>query len=129
MKNEEWRMQKERMCRFYLSALCILHSSFFILHRLHLLYTEPMHLTPLAAVAAATLAINLPFGFWRAGVRKFSLPWFLAVHAPVPLIVVLRVAAGLGWRLSTFPVLAGAFFGGQLLGGRVRTALEAPPRP
>jgi hypothetical protein len=83
---------------------------------------------PLAAVAAATLAINLPFGFWRAGVRKFSLPWFLAVHAPVPLIAALRIAAGLGWRLSTFPVLVGAFFGGQLLGGCVRAAFKAPPR-
>lgn len=74
----------------------------------------------LLAVAAATLVLNLPFGFWRAGVRKFSPAWFLAVHAPVPFIVGLRLAAGLGWRLSTFPLLAGAFFGGQLIGGRLR---------
>ena len=79
---------------------------------------------PLLAVGAATLILNLPFGFWRAGVRKFSLRWFLAVHAPVPLIVVMRLAAGLGWRLSTFPVLVGAFFGGQLLGGRIRAAIK-----
>jgi hypothetical protein len=77
---------------------------------------------PLLAVASATLVLNLPFGFWRAGVRKFSLAWFLAVHAPVPMIVGMRLAAGLGWRLSTFPVLVGAFFGGQLLGGRIRSA-------
>ena len=76
----------------------------------------------LLAVAAATLLLNLPFGFWRAGVRKFSLAWFLAVHAPVPLIVGMRFAAGLGWRLATFPVLIGAFFGGQLLGGRIRAS-------
>jgi hypothetical protein len=76
----------------------------------------------LLAVAAATLALNLPFGFWRAGVRKFSLAWFLAVHAPVPLIVAMRFAAGLGWRLATFPILIGAFFGGQLLGGRIRAS-------
>jgi hypothetical protein len=74
----------------------------------------------LLAVAAATLVLNLPFGFWRAGVRKFSPAWFLAVHAPVPFIVGLRLAAGLGWRLSTFPLLVGAFFGGQLIGGRLR---------
>ena len=74
----------------------------------------------LLAVAAATLVLNLPFGFWRAGVRKFSPAWFLAVHLPVPLIVGIRLAAGLGWRLSTFPVLVGAFFGGQFLGGRLR---------
>jgi hypothetical protein len=74
----------------------------------------------LFAVAAATLVLNLPFGFWRAGVRKFSLAWFLAVHAPVPFIVGMRLTAGLGWRLSTFPILAGAFFGGQFIGGRLR---------
>jgi hypothetical protein len=74
----------------------------------------------LLAVAAATVVLNLPFGFWRAGVRKFSLAWFLAVHAPVPLIVGMRFATGLGWRLSTFPILVGAFFGGQFIGGRLR---------
>jgi hypothetical protein len=74
----------------------------------------------LLTVAAATLVLNLPFGFWRAGVRRFSPSWFLAVHAPVPLIVGMRLAAGLGWRLSTFPILIGAFFGGQFIGGRIR---------
>ncbi len=83
-----------------------------------------MDYLPLAAVACATLVLNLPFGFWRAGVRKFSPAWFLAVHAPVPLIVVMRIAAGVGWRLSTFPVLVGAFFGGQLLGSRIRAAIK-----
>jgi hypothetical protein len=86
--------------------------------------TVPMNWLPLLAVASATLILNLPFGFWRAGVRKFSLAWFLAVHGPVPMIVGLRLAAGLGWRLSTFPVLVGAFFGGQLLGGRIRSAIR-----
>ncbi len=80
--------------------------------------------TRLGTVAALTLALNLPFGFWRAGVRKFSPRWFLAVHAPVPLIVALRLGAGLGWRLSTFPVLVGAFFGGQMIGGRMREAMR-----
>ncbi len=79
---------------------------------------------PLAAIGCATLVLNLPFGFWRAGVRKFSPAWFLAVHAPVLLIVGLRMAAGVGWRISTFPVLVGAFFGGQLLGGRLRSAIK-----
>ena len=76
----------------------------------------------LLAVAAATLVLNLPFGFWRAGVRKFSPAWFLAVHATVPLIVAMRLAAGLGWRFATFPVLIAAFFGGQFIGGRIRAA-------
>ena len=45
------------------------------------------------AVTFAVFFLNLPFGFWRAGVRKFSLPWFLAVHAPIPLVVGLRLGS------------------------------------
>jgi hypothetical protein len=74
----------------------------------------------LGAVAIAVLVVNLPFGFWRAGVKRFSLPWFLAVHAPVPLIVGLRVLSGLGWQYSTVPVLASMFLAGQFFGGRLR---------
>lgn len=71
-------------------------------------------------VAALVLLLNLPFGFWRAGCRKFSWPWILAVHAPVPLVVALRLASGMGFRLITFPVMVGAYFVGQFLGGRLR---------
>ena len=72
------------------------------------------------AVTFAVFFLNLPFGFWRAGVRKFSLPWFLAVHAPIPLVVGLRLGFGLGWSFATFPLLASGFFAGQWLGGIVR---------
>jgi hypothetical protein len=72
------------------------------------------------AVAIAVLLVNLPFGFWRAGVRKFTVSWFLAVHAPVPVVVGLRVLSGLGWQLVSFPVLVSAFFTGQFLGGKLR---------
>ncbi len=71
--------------------------------------------------ASAVLFLNLPFGFWRAGVQKFTLPWFLAVHAPVPLVIAIRILMGLGWQLATFPILVCAFFAGQFLGGKLRT--------
>jgi hypothetical protein len=74
----------------------------------------------LAGVALTVLVINIPFGFWRAGVRKFSLPWFLAVHAPVPLVVALRILSGLGFSLATLPLMIAAYFGGQFVGGRIR---------
>lgn len=74
----------------------------------------------LLAVTLGVFVLNLPFGFWRAGVRKLSLPWFVAVHAPVPAVVLMRYASGLGFQLATFPVLVGAFFAGQLAGGRLR---------
>jgi len=71
---------------------------------------------------AAVLVLNLPFGFWRAGTKRFTVPWFLAIHVPVPLAVGLRLLVGVGWRLSTLPLFVGAFFVGQLLGGKLRTA-------
>jgi hypothetical protein len=70
--------------------------------------------------ALAALCINLPFGYWRGGTRKFSPPWLLAVHLPVPLVIGVRFAAGLGFQLVTYPVLVGAFLAGQYLGGKLR---------
>ena len=73
----------------------------------------------LLSAAVVVVGINVPFGYWRANVRKLSFPWFLAVHAPVPLVIAVRLLSGLGWHFITFPVLIGAFLCGQLLGGRL----------
>lgn len=81
--------------------------------------------TKLLWVAVGVFLINLPFGYWRAGVKKFSRAWFLAVHSPVPLVVGLRLLSGIGWQLASMPVLVAAFFGGQFLGGRLR-AVKPP---
>jgi hypothetical protein len=87
------------------------------------------HLPKLIVFALAVLAVNLPFGFWRSGARKFSLPWFLAIHGPVPFVIGFRLAAGVGWQLSTVPLLAGAYFLGQLCGGRMgRRWRDSNPR-
>ena len=71
-------------------------------------------------VAAAVFILNVPFGYWRAGVRKFSLAWFLAIHLPIPLIILLRIYSGLGFRLITFPVIIAAYFAGQFAGTRLK---------
>jgi len=76
-------------------------------------------------VAFAVLVLNLPFGYWRAGVRKLSFRWFVAVHAPVAFVVALRLAAGLPWRPGTFAVLVVAFFTGQFLGARPRRVRDS----
>jgi hypothetical protein len=68
-------------------------------------------------VAALVALLNLPFGYWRAGVDKFSRQWFLAVHLPVPFVIALRIMSGLGFHLATLPVMIGAYFVGQYLGG------------
>jgi hypothetical protein len=75
-------------------------------------------------VALLVFLLNLPFGYWRASARKLSPQWFLAVHLPVPLVIALRVYSGLGWKLLSFPVIIGAFFLGQFVGGRVRNIIQ-----
>lgn len=70
-------------------------------------------------VAIIVFLFNLPFGYWRASVRKFSLQWILSIHTPVPFVIALRIFSGLGWQLITFPLVAGAYFAGQFVGGRV----------
>jgi hypothetical protein len=75
-------------------------------------------------VALLVFLINLPFGYWRASVRKLSRQWFLAVHIPVPLVIALRIYSGLGFKLISFPVIIGAFFLGQFVGGRVRNIIQ-----
>jgi len=70
--------------------------------------------------AGLVFFINVPFGYWRSRVRKFSAQWILAIHLPVPLVVACRLLLGLGWHLVTFPVLIAAFFAGQLAGGKLR---------
>ncbi|MGO0123367.1 hypothetical protein [Desulfothermobacter acidiphilus] len=79
----------------------------------------------LGKVALLVGLLNLPFGYWRATVKKFSWQWFAAVHLPVPLVILLRFGSGLGWEWITFPFLVGAFFLGQLVGGWLRKTTAA----
>lgn len=70
----------------------------------------------LLTVASLVFLLNIPFGYWRANVRKLSFPWFLSVHAPVPFIIALRLLSGMGFQLITFPFMIVAYFGGQFAG-------------
>ena len=60
--------------------------------------------------------LNLPFGYWRANVKKYGLQWAMAIHIPVPFIIAARIFSDIGFKLYTYPILVGAFFLGQLLG-------------
>lgn len=73
-----------------------------------------------AGIALLIFLINLPFGAWRAGVRKLSPSWFVAIHLPVVLAIAMRIVMGVPFRLTTLPLYVAAFFLGQLAGARVR---------
>jgi hypothetical protein len=75
----------------------------------------------LALLLLAVALINVPFGYWRSGVRKFSRPWFLHVHGSIPLVVALRLMAGIHWTIVVGLMLASSYFLGQTIGARLRS--------
>jgi hypothetical protein len=81
----------------------------------------------LLTVASLVFLLNLPFGYWRANVKKFSRAWFISVHAPVPFVIALRIVSGLGFHLITFPVMIGAFFLGQFAGSGLHRLRSSRP--
>ncbi len=82
-----------------------------------------MGLILLLCVAAAT--INLPFGFYRAAVPRFSRQWFLAIHIPVPLVIIVRLLSGESWNV--IPLLIFSAILGQMAGGFIRSASRGQP--
>ncbi len=77
-----------------------------------------------------TFIVNIPFGYWRSNVRKFSLQYFLAIHIPVALIVLFRFLTGTGFEVDTLFFTVPAFFLGQLTGSKIylfRKLREAVP--
>lgn len=81
-------------------------------------------LTP-AGIALLIFVMNLPFGAWRAGLRKLSPTWFVAIHLPVVLAIGMRILIGVPFRLVTLPLYVAAFFLGQLAGARARRLAKA----
>lgn len=73
----------------------------------------------LLIVSITVLLFNIPFGYWRVGVIRFSLQWILAIHLPVPFVILLRLYSDIGFALYTFPVLVTAYFLGQLTGTKI----------
>lgn len=75
----------------------------------------------LIIVTLFVFILNLPFGYWRANVKKYGLQWVLAIHVPVPFIIAARIWSNIGFELYTYPILVGAFFLGQFLGYHLYT--------
>lgn len=74
----------------------------------------------MVSLGIAIAVLNLPFGYWRANTVKLSRQWFLAVHLPVPMVILLRLWFGFGW--SAVPFFVACFALGQWVGGKVQQA-------
>ena len=80
----------------------------------------------LIIIAAIILVINLPFGYWRGGQRKYSLKWIIAIHIPVPIIILIRIYSEVGFAWYTYPIFVAAFFAGQMVGAPPARRHAAP---
>jgi len=67
-------------------------------------------------IALLIYSVNIPFGIWRAGQKKFSIKWFLAIHIPVPFVILLRYMGGFPFNWTSFLLFLSVFFTGQLTG-------------
>jgi hypothetical protein len=68
-------------------------------------------------VAAVALGINIFLGKWRVKYRKFTLKWWLLIHASIPLIIPLRI--WLGTPTIFIPVFIGLAIAGQFAGSKI----------
>jgi hypothetical protein len=68
------------------------------------------------AVGMLGIALNVPLGMWREHTQKFSPAWFVAVHASVPFIAMLRKAVHMPKHVMLFTFAASIL--GQVIGSR-----------
>ncbi|NVN92365.1 MAG: hypothetical protein HXX11_17445 [Desulfuromonadales bacterium] len=59
--------------------------------------------------------VSVPCGYIRQNYKKYSFMWFLLIHIPIPLIVLMRIEAGLDWHM--IPLTLGGSIVGQIAGG------------
>lgn len=81
-----------------------------------------MEFQPIIILCLGAFLLNLPFGYYRAGTRKLSWQWFVAIHLPVLIIIAARLVSGVSWR--AIPLVFASDVAGQLLGGILRPAVK-----
>ena len=77
----------------------------------------------LFGLIALAITVNIPLGYFRQAVEKFSFAWYFYVHISIPLIVYLRIKSGYSWKF--IPLTIGAAVIGQIIGGWIRRRRDA----
>ncbi len=75
-------------------------------------------LIKIIGVLVFTFLVNLPFGWWRQGLKKFGIGWFIAIHLPIPLVILLRITLDIPYVAVPLVILTAIV--GQLVGGKFR---------
>lgn len=74
------------------------------------------------AVGGITTMTNIPCGMLRDQVEKFSTPWFVTLHATVPLVAMLRNAVGMPNITIIFTIAAAII--GQMIGAHLANKIK-----
>lgn len=69
----------------------------------------------IVGLVVLALIISIPCGYVRQNFQKYSIMWWILIHLPIPLIVLLRMKAGLNWHF--IPLTLGSSVAGQIIGG------------
>ena len=64
-----------------------------------------------------TVMLNLPFGYARTRSKRYSLRWFLCIHVPIPVILLIRVMSHI--EIKYIPIFALGALIGQIIGGKL----------
>jgi hypothetical protein len=68
---------------------------------------------------ATSVVLNIPFGSWRNLTRKFSIAWFISIHLPIPVIIIMRRGIFELDYLWVIPFSIAAAIFGQIIGKRL----------
>ncbi|MBF0327819.1 MAG: hypothetical protein HQL10_01525 [Nitrospirae bacterium] len=68
-------------------------------------------------ITLLAFVLNIPFGYIRNHSKKFSLLWWLCVHIPVPLVIIIRLTLEVDYRL--IPIFILISIAGQFIGGKI----------
>lgn len=72
-------------------------------------------------LAILIFIINIPFGIWRKHEKRFSVKWFLAIHIPVAISVLIRYIWEIEFRWEHILLFISVFVAGQYIGKLVYT--------
>ncbi len=71
----------------------------------------------IALIAVVAFLLNLPFGILRTRYPKLSVGWFLCIHAPIPIVVAIRLSTHTPFKYV--PIFLATSIAGQVAGGRI----------
>jgi len=63
--------------------------------------------------------LNIPFGYFRRNFKKMSFMWWLMIHAPIPVVIVLRKFFDIPLSVAYFIPALLICVSGQMVGSRI----------